>query len=226
MERVRPEDGTKVHRSCMSFHAGASRRGKAPLHAALRSEAEARYTALVACERAVEDAEDARQRTHADVVAAEADFENMVRDIDAELGKLDRADASLNARRSVFPNGFGEVVGPEGEDQLDVLPGLRKRLQPFQALPSVVPLVTQLDTAAADLRTAVDDDKLARAAIEAAKLNEEAAKQAVREQLEAAYGQLRSHYKARPALAERFFLRNPRGRKKASAKAKVVTKSG
>lgn len=226
MERVRPEDGTKVHRSCISFHAGACLRGKTPLHEALRSAADARYQTLRACERSVEDAEDARQRTWAEVVAAEGDFENVVRDIDAELGALDRADASLNARRSVFPDGFGQTLKPEGEDQLDVLPGLRKRLQPFQALPSVAPILTRLDTAEADLRTAVDADKVARALIETRKLEEEAAKQGVREQLESAYGQLRSHYKARPALAERFFQKNPRGRKKASAKGKVVTKTG
>lgn len=226
MERVRQKDSSKIHRSAISYHNGTCRRAKTALHVALRTEGQAAYAALVACERAREDAEDAQQQTRADVDGAEGDVENVIRDLDAELGKLDRLDASLNARGKVFPNGYGEVIKPEGEAQLAVLPALRKRMEPVQAQPAIAAVILQLDGAEAALRAALDADKQALAEVQARELAEEAAKQAVREQLESAYGRLRSHYKAKPALAERFFLKNPRGRKKTSAKGKVVTKSG
>lgn len=219
MERVREKDSSKIHRSAISYHNGTCRRAKTALHAVLRTEGAAVYGALVACERATEDAEDAQLQTRADVDGAEADLENVIRDLDAELGKLDRLDPSLNARGKVFPNGYGEVIKPEGEAQLTVLPVLRKRLEPVEAQPAIAALILQLDTTEVALRAALDADKQALGDVQARELAEAAAKLAVREQLESAYGRLRSHYKARPALAERFFLKNPRGRRRVKPKA-------
>jgi hypothetical protein len=52
---------------------------------------------------------------------------------------------------------------------------------------------------------------------------EREARREVREQLESAHGRLRAHYKTRPALAERFFMRDPGSSRRA---AKACEKAG
>lgn len=217
MERLRPEDGTKTHRNCASYHLGACRRVKTGFHQQLHAEMDARYRNLITRVREVEDAEDARAQTLADVDAAEIDLENSIRDLEGELGILDRTDATLNARLAVFPNGFGPYLEPEGGAQLDVLPTLRSRVEPFQGQAPVAEVLARITAAENALRTAIQLDGQAVAEIEARGLAEQAARQAVREQLDGAYGRLRDHYRARPGMAERFFLKNPRGRKRAKA---------
>jgi hypothetical protein len=49
------------------------------------------------------------------VDATEIALENVFRDIDADLGKLDRDNPGLNAQLSVFPHGYGEIIDPENE---------------------------------------------------------------------------------------------------------------
>ena len=130
----------------------------------------------------------------------------MIRDIDADLAKLDRSDPSLNAQSSVFPDGFGEVIDPDGDAQLTVLPALRVRLEAFKTHPPVAQDLIKLDKAETAFRAALIADDEAEAAVDQLFAAEQGARQAIREQLESAYGRLRDHYKSKPALAEQFFL--------------------
>jgi hypothetical protein len=193
------------------------RRG-GPVHQQLRGEMSALYNALKAKAREVEDAEDAAVEAMADVDATEIDLENAIRNIDAEAAKVDRADASRNAQKTIFPNGFGEVIDPEGEVQLTTLGPLRVRLAPFATLPGIAEAVAQLDQTEEAFRAALTADKAATDAVETKFAEEHEARRAIREQIESAYGRLRDLYKSRPGLAEAFFL-NEGWRGKSSQKS-------
>jgi len=180
MRRLRVTDGTPSHRRAGRYHM-AKCRGAGPLQEQLRSEM-------------------------ADVDTTEVAMENAIRDIDAEAAKVDRADASRNAQRSIFPNGYGEMIDPEGEVQLTVMPKLRVRMAPFAALPGMPEAIGRLDQAEAAFRAALTAEKTATESVDSLFAEEHAARRAIREQIESAYGRLRDLYKSRPALAERFFL--------------------
>src|SRR5262249_29528676 len=118
MRRLRPTDGTAVHRRAARYHIAKCRTASAPLHGQLKAEMAALYDDLKAKARATEDAEDTLVEANADVDSTEIAFENVIRDLDAELDRLDRDDPSLAAQRAVFPEGFGQVIDPEGDGQL------------------------------------------------------------------------------------------------------------
>lgn len=207
MQRLRPVDGTELHRRATRYHMSKCRNGKAPLHQELYTEVTAVYKLLVGKSREVEDAEDTLMDTLADVDDAEIALENLIRDIHADLGRLDRIDPSLCTQATIFPRGFGQLIDPEGEEQLDVLPSLRVSLAQFQSHTSVAEALVTLDGAEASLRTALKASQKADDTVTRLFEAEREARRAVREQLESANGRLRAFYKAKPALAETFFLR-------------------
>jgi len=205
MRRVRDTDGTPAHRRPARYHM-AKCRGAGPLHDQLRAEMLVLFNALKAAEHAAEDAEDVAVDTMADCDRTEVRVENAIRDIDSEAAKIDRSDPTLNARKAIFPDGFGAEIDPEGEAQLTGMPALYVRLEPFAAKGAMGTAITELQQAEAELRAAVLADKAADDAVERTFAAEVAARKAIREQLESAYGRLRDLYKSRPALAEQFFL--------------------
>ncbi|MFO0759162.1 MAG: hypothetical protein U0359_21900 [Byssovorax sp.] len=206
MRRLRPTDGTRLHQRAAYYHIAKCRTGTAPLHTKLRKEMTLLHAALKDKARKVEDAEEKALDTMADVDSAETALENLIRDIDADLAKLDRSDPSLNAQSTVFPEGFGEVIDPEGDAQLTVLPGLRVRLEAFKNYPAIAQDLTALQTAEDTFRAALLAEEEAEATVDELFAAEQGARQAIREQLESAYGRLRDLYKSKPALAEPFFL--------------------
>ena len=216
MRRLRETDGSPSHRRHGRYHM-AQCRDVGPTHNQLRGEMSPLFTGLKAAAQACADAEDAAVDTMADLDRAEVRIENAIRDIDAEAEKLDRSDATLNARKAVFPQGFGAEIDPEGEAQLGVLPALRVRLAPFAAKGGMPAAIAELDLAEAGLRAAVLADAGAEEEVERRFAEELAARSAIRVQLESAYGRLKDVYKARLALAERFFL-NEGSRKPKKAK--------
>lgn len=218
MRRLRPEDGTRAHRRAARYHAAQCKRGKAPLHAQLCGQMNDLLTNLRNKARATEDAEDILVDRSADADSAEIEVEDEIRNVDNELERLDRQDPSLGAQKAVFPNGFGETLDPEGDEQLKVLPGLKVRLKPFMGLGSVAAVVTRLDDRAAALEQTLAAEAAASGAYDVAFAEEVDARRLIREQLESAYGQLRAHYKARPAMAERFFSREGSSRRPAKEK--------
>ncbi|MFS8065123.1 MAG: hypothetical protein ACMG6S_02005 [Byssovorax sp.] len=169
--------------------------------------------ALKAKAREVEDYDDTDVEAAAAADTAETAVENLIRDIDADLARLDRADPTLNAQRAVFPEGFGQVIDPEGDAQLVVLPALGVRLGAFKAHPTIAAHLDKLAAAGAALKTALAAGDAADASIDALFAEEQAARQAIRVQLESAYGRLRDLYKTRPALAEAFFLKESGSRR-------------
>jgi hypothetical protein len=215
MQRLRETDGLSLHRRAIRGHMARCRTVDAPLHKQLVTEAAAVYGELKARARATEDAEDAVVDAEAGADFAEIAFENTVRDLDADLQRLDRDHPGLGAQRAVFPEGFGAVIDPEGDAQLTVLPALHVRLEAFKAQPGMSATVAKLDAAEAAFKKALDAAEQADAALDAAFAAEQAARRAVREQIESAHGRLRDFYKARPAQAEQFFLRLGSGRRKA-----------
>ena len=91
---------------------------KTPLHKQLVAEGAALYELLKEKARAHEDREDDSAGAGADAEWSELAFEDAVRDLDADLTKLDRSDASLGARAAIFPDGFGAIIEPDDEAQL------------------------------------------------------------------------------------------------------------
>jgi hypothetical protein len=220
MRRLRPADGTRVHRRAARYHLAKCRHGGAPLHADLRAEMTGKYTYLKTKARELEDAEDDAIEAMAEADVTEIALESVIRDIDADLAKIDRGDPSLNAQRTVFPEGFGKEIDPEGAAQLTVLPALRVRLAGFAAIPAIAAALKGLDQAASAFGAALAIESKAETKVDALFEEENAARRSIREQLESAYGRLRDLYKARPALAEEFFLREGSARapeKKSSA---------
>jgi hypothetical protein len=119
----------------------------------------------------------------------------------------------------VFPNGFGAEIDPEGDEQLETLTKLRVRLGAFSSNPIVAGALARLDAAESALRGALKAEDAAETKVESLFAKELEARREIREQLESAFGRLRDLYKARPAVVERFFMREVGGRKRAEAKA-------
>jgi hypothetical protein len=197
----------------------ACKGGGNALHAALRAQMTACFAALVTASRAVQEAEDVAVDAAADADATEIALENVIRDVDAEAQKLDRAEPSLNAPATIFPDGFGSEIDPEGEAQLATLGKLRVRIAKLQKHPGIAAALERFDAAEAAFRAALKAEDAAFTTVEALFQGEQDARRAIREQLQSAYGQLRSLYKARPALAEQFFLRGSGSRRRSTGDA-------
>ena len=219
MQRYQETDGTEPHRRGIRFHAGKLRRVDEPLHQTLRSEALASYSTLKTAERAHADAVDDEAEARAGGDAAEITFENAIRTLDSALVGIDRDHPGRGARGAVFPNGFGEVIEPEGDAQLAVLPALHVRLAPFKKEADLEKALTKLDQAEAAFRSALAEEDAAITATATAYAAELAARAGVRHQLESAHGRLRDFYKKQPAEAERFFMKLGRREGKAKPKA-------
>ncbi|MDI1483806.1 hypothetical protein [Polyangium sp. y55x31] len=206
MRCPRETDGSPVHRRHIRFHLTACK-GAGPVHDMLAAEASTIYMNLRDAERAREDAEDAATAASAGLSRAESTLENAIRELDAAAKKLDRKDPALAAQRTIFPAGLRPVLKPEGQAQLDVLLPLRVRLAPFAGKGDVDDAIAGLDYAEMQHRAALETVDLAAAEVDTRFAHERAARRAVREQLVSAFGRLRDHYKAHPAAAEAFFLR-------------------
>lgn len=217
MQHLRDTDGTPAHRKCIRYHATKCSSGSTALHAQLRTEALAAFTDLKSKARAVEDAEDNAADARAVADTTEVAFENAVRDLDNDLERLDREKPGTDARLTVFPNGFGAFIEPEGDKQLDVLPAFHVRLAPFVSQPALAASLAKLEATETALKAALGAEEAATAAVETAFAEEIAARTAVRAQLTSAHGRLRDLYKARPAQAEAFFMKL--GRKEGKVKA-------
>ena len=212
MEKTRERDGTPAHLRHARFHMARCKRGEA-VHATLRAEMATCFNALKAKAREQEDAEDLAIDADAEVQAAEESVENCIRDLDGAAAAADRANPSLSVQKTIFPEGFRAVIDPDGYAQLAALEPLRVRVQPFQNVATVSAALTALNTAAAALKDALVAEEAAEEVAERLFAEELEARRAVRQQLESAHGRLRDHYKARPALAERYFFGKGSGRR-------------
>lgn len=223
MQNLRETDGTPLHRRTIRFHIAKCRIGTAPLHTQLRTEATGIYNDLKAKQRAHEDAEDDVVEATAGVSTAEIAFEHAIRDLDNDIQRFDRDNPGKNARLAIFPDGYGAVIEPEGDRQLDVLPVLHARIEPFANEPMLSAGLAKLAAAEEALQKAIAAEDAASDAKEKAFAQELSARAAVRAQLTSAHGRLRDLYKTRPAQAEAFFMKL--GRKEGKSKAKAPTKT-
>lgn len=228
MQHLRDTDGTQAHRRAARFHLAKCKGGGTPLHAQLRAEAAAVYQDLKAKQRATEDVEDDLVDAAAEADTTEINLENAMRDLDSDLVRFDRDRPGANARLTAFPDGFGALIEPEGEHQLAVLPALRVRLAPYESEPSLLTSIARLNAAEAAFKLSLDAEAAAEIALEQAFAAELAARAAVRAHLVSAHGRLRDLYKARPALAEAYFLKLGRreGKPKAAGKIDVGVPKG
>ena len=217
MQDLRETEGSAIHRRALRFHMAKCSGGAVPLLAQLHAEASAVYAELKNKERDSEDADDDLVAATADMDTKEIVLENAIRDIDGALDSFDRQYPEKNARGTVFPEGFGAIIEPEGEKQLHVLPALHVRMEPFQNEPWLAAPLGKLATAESAFKLALDAEDAAAGAAAAAFAEELGARAKVREQLRSAHGRLRDLYKARPARAEQFFMKL--GRKEGRAKA-------
>jgi hypothetical protein len=216
MQRVTERDGSPTHRRAIRTHIRKVRRVNSQLHKALLAEAIKVADALKAAVRAHEDAVDAETDADADVETFELELEDAVRDLDADLEKYDRKNPGQNAQLTVFSNGFGEVIDPDGEAQLTTLPALHVRLEPFLGIKALEDAIKAVDTTEVAFRDGLAAAQNAAEATKTAFAQELGARAAVRQQLESAHGRLRDFYKVRPALAERYFLKLGRREGKAA----------
>ncbi|MEO7596711.1 MAG: hypothetical protein ABI134_36235 [Byssovorax sp.] len=221
MQRFQETDGTEPHRKGIRFHAGKLLGVDTPLHQALRVEALTSYGTLKTAERAHSDAVDDEAEARARGDASEITFENGLRGLDNALVNFDRDHPGRGARGAVFPNGFGEVIEPDGEAQLTVLPAFHVRLTPFRQEPDLQQALTKLDDAETAFRKALVEEDAAITTTATAFAAEIAARAGVRHQIESAYGRLRDFYKTQPTEAERFFMKL--GRRDGKAKPKGST---
>jgi hypothetical protein len=146
---------------------------------------------------------------------AEIEVENVVRDLQGAVARVDRANPELGALEAVFPGGFGPVIDPEGAAQLEPVARLRVRLAPFAGRPEVVADRGRLDVAEERLRGLLATEEAATERVDVLDAEAALARRRLREQLESAYGRLRDYYRASPGHAERFFRRGPRSRRPA-----------
>jgi hypothetical protein len=212
MDQLRESDSSAVHRHHGKFHMSRCK-GVSPLHDKLHSETSAVYSTLRDAERACQDAEDAASGAMGVMGRAEEGVENAIRDIDAEAARLDRTEPGLYVQRTLFPNGFGEVIRPEGRAQLDPLPALRVDLELFKSKGAMGDKIDAFEAAETSFREAISASEAADVAVEMRFAEELAARRAMREQLASSYGRLRDFYRSRPKIAERFFLKDRRARR-------------
>jgi hypothetical protein len=217
MLRLTSTESSDQHRRRIRFHM-ARCKGAGPLHDKLHAEASVAYVSLRNAQRAREDAEDDAVAAAGVAQCAEHEVEDALRDIAAAAQRLDRADASLAAAKTIFPRALTPEIKPSGEAQLEVLPALRVRLAAFKDDEEMGKAIARLDKAEVGLRAALDAEKAASAAIDQCFAIEREARRAVREQLESANARLRDLYKSSPALAERYFLRTSMVKKRSAPK--------
>lgn len=213
MRRLRTNDGGAPHRRAARYHTAKCRAGKTPLHAALRDEITIKYKQLKDKAREVEDAEDDYIEAVADSESAELALENVIRNTDGDLARLDRENPALNAQKTVFPEGFGVVIYPEGEKQLGELPALKIRLSAFKDHPLIEDALKKLDEAEDVLRKAFLAEDTASTTVDKLFAEEQEARRGVREQLDSAYGRLRDFHKARPGTADQYFFNESKSRR-------------
>src|SRR5687767_10711023 len=122
MKRLAPDDSGEKHIKTANYHIHLCRQRKSEtLFLTLLSEAEQRRDALIAQRRALEDQQQRVDDLSADFDYAERVAEDAVRDVDADLDKLDRENPTLGARERIFPGGYGVVIAFEGEQQIIAL---------------------------------------------------------------------------------------------------------
>lgn len=206
MKKLRERDGTARHIRHASYHISFCRhRQNDSFFLQLAQQMEEKRKNLIIASRAAEDEEDKVTALFADTNFAELALEDMVRDLEADLGKIDRQDPTLNVHEQVFPNGIGAIITPEGESQLPVINEFRQRLAAFDKHSWMSPLISRADKAISDFKIALDGKKKGETSLEEVRAKEQQAKTEVREQLVSAYGQLVARFKSRPKFAERYF---------------------
>jgi hypothetical protein len=223
MQRLGDKDGTTLHRKVLRFHMRKLKSVKSTLHQTLHDQGGAALLTLKTMARGHEDAIDDETDAEADLDTAELAFEDAVRDLDGDLEKLDRKNPGKDARHAVFPSGFGEVIDPDGAEQLTTLPAFHARLAPYEQEPMLAAAVANLADAETAFKLALAAVATAADATKTAFAEELKARAAVRQQLESAHGLLRDFYKARPAQAEKFFLKLGRREGKAAVGATGAT---
>lgn len=207
MRRLRKTDSAFVHRRAARYHIVQCRLVSDASHTELADQMQPRYANLVARTRAVEEAFEGLTDATARADAAEIQLENIIRDTDGVLARLDRENPTLNARRTVFPEGFTPVIYPEKRAQLDTLPQLRSDLGRFAAYEAVVAQRAALDAAEARFRQALQVEEGAQEQVDLATIAEHAARRDVREQMQLSFGRLGTLYKAQPQRVDQFFVR-------------------
>lgn len=217
MRQLRAEDSADKHRRAARYHMGACRRAlNLSICTTLHQEMDACYKTLRDKTRALEDAEDDLIDFSAQADAAEEAVETTLRDFYQDLGRLDREDPSLNVQQTAFPDGLGDALEPKGRGQLAVIVGLKERLKSAPLQDKIKEGLSKIEQASALLQSALDKEEEAEQKATSAATHESDARKALRQQLNSAHGQLRAFFKANPARAERFFLRESGARRAAS----------
>ena len=223
MRRLTTADGTDKHLDTAQYHSRRCRQRKSdPFFSGLESKIVVVFTSLRNLARAGDDLQEALTDSRADLDEVELTFEDLVRDIDSEAARLDRQDPSLQAQKKIFPEGFGAVIRPEGKSQPAVIPDLKVRLKAFLSMGALGDYIKKLLESEAAFQAAVQDVEKAEQRLANNRSEEREAKRELREQLEENHSEIKKLYKAKPALADRFFSKDAR----ASRSSKDVEAEG
>jgi hypothetical protein len=216
MRQLRLEEGADKHRRAIRYHMGACRRSSnLPICVTLRQEADACYKALRTKTRELEDSQDDLIDLSAEADAVEEALEAVLRDFHQDLGRVDRDNPTLNVQATAFPDGLGEILEPKGQEQLNTVVALLTRMKSKQDNEKVAEGLKKLEQANANLQNALAAEEAGEKNVERVSIEELEARKAVREQLNSAHGQLRAFFKSNPSRAEKFFLRESGGARRA-----------
>jgi hypothetical protein len=211
MRNLRPTDGSGRYLNALLAHARLCQPKRSePLFADLISAARAKYTALKAKVREVEDARERAVDLTAAVDAAEILLEREIRNGSDDLSKLERNQPELSIHAKVFPKGLGAVIDPARGRQVAPVIAFRERLSPFLPHPIVQELESRVAARLAGLEQALADKQDGDEDVKRLEAQELQLRGEAREQLTDAHARLTALYKANPALAAQYFHPDPR----------------
>jgi hypothetical protein len=227
MQRLNSDDSTEKYLRTIEYHLQICRRRKAEEifvqlmleGTPLRDKLEAKVTAMTAQSRVIDE-------LSADFDAQELLAEDIIRDLDSDLQKLDRQEPALNAQKKVFPGGFGVVISVEGESQIETLISTRQALRSFESKSLLADSLKRLDHITQEMTSTSKAREDQRKKLQSLAQDERDLKVEIAEHLISVHGRLRSYFKAKPALADRFFLRVTRSGASPLVKAEAKGKSG
>ncbi|MBI3722347.1 hypothetical protein HY251_00095 [bacterium] len=205
MKQIESTASAQAHRRAARFHVRACKRY--PDTKPLAEATTPLMKKVKETDREWDDAEEDEMDSLADVLLADNETDDLLRDLHGAAEKADRADPKLAITKALFPDGLGEEVAPRGAKEAKPLARVKGRLAEKKWEHSLVAkeFLPKLDAASKTLDDAAKAHESAKKATDVAHAKADAAKTALREQLTSDHGKLIDLYKANPKRAERFF---------------------
>jgi hypothetical protein len=199
-------DSTYLHLNLARRHQRLARRYQ---QAALVAAIQPAIAELAARQSAAADKEMDRQAAYDDVIAADGDLDDGVRNLSGATALFDREHAGSSLMNLLFPDGgFGSIVDLPLAQEPAVVEALAVKVGSLGAAHALAPYAAKLNTLAQAVRDALLALDTAVRAAKNADAEEELAQAALRRQFELNY--LAARGNVGRVLAERMFVKAPR----------------